>query len=84
MDRLIVGKNMFVHLFFGVMLGWLYAILKVQLYGGDAPWISIFREAAAPRQASAAQMLLAPEQTQAGDLLASQNISVDVLMHTPR
>ena len=64
MKRMVIGKNMFVHLFFGILLGWLYAIIKVQLYGGDAPWIQYFQDkakrSATAMVSSASSMLLAP------------------------
>ena len=34
----IPGKNIFVHLFFGIMFGWLLALLNTFFTGGTAPW----------------------------------------------
>ena len=36
------GKNLFIHLFFGVLFGWLIAVLNTFFTGGDAPWISYY------------------------------------------
>lgn len=39
LDQLVLGKNLFEHLFMGILLGWFLAILNVQIYAGEAPWI---------------------------------------------
>jgi hypothetical protein len=67
MKRMIIGKNMFIHLFFGILLGWLYAIIKVQLHGGDAPWITYFQDKA---KASASTMMHSATSMAASALLA--------------
>ena len=38
--RLTPGKNLFLHLFFGIMFGWLLALINTFLTGGTAPWIT--------------------------------------------
>ena len=38
--RLMPGKNLFLHLFFGIMFGWLLALINTFLTGGTAPWIT--------------------------------------------
>ena len=38
--RLTPGKNLFLHLFFGIMFGWLLALINTFLAGGTAPWIT--------------------------------------------
>ena len=44
LNYIIPGKNLFVHLFFGILFGWLLAILNSMLTGGSAPWIGINRD----------------------------------------
>ena len=45
---IIPGKNLFVHLFFGIMFGWFLAILNSSLTGGDAPWIRTHKREGSP------------------------------------
>ena len=39
LDDIIPGKNLFVHLYFGVMFGWMLSLLYIHLYGGAVPWV---------------------------------------------
>ena len=47
-NYIIPGKNLFVHLFFGIMFGWFVAILNSMLHGGDAPWIKLHKRTGSP------------------------------------
>lgn len=44
LNYIIPGKNLFVHLFFGILFGWLLAVLNSMLTGGSAPWIRIHQK----------------------------------------
>ena len=40
LDNVIPGKNAFIHLFFGIMFGWMVALIYVILEGGAVPWVN--------------------------------------------